>query len=58
MPISDDTILRRLKKGARPAITGVQVVGIDEWAKRKGRRAPREQLRREQAKEIEELARE
>src|SRR5215210_4910076 len=37
VPISDDTILRRLKKGARPAITGVQVVGIDEWAKRKGR---------------------
>ena len=37
LPISDDTILRRLKKCARPAITGVQVVGIDEWAKRKGR---------------------
>jgi transposase len=37
LSISDDTILRRLKKCARPAITGVQVVGIDEWAKRKGR---------------------
>src|SRR3979409_391100 len=28
MPISDDTLLRQLKKGARPAIPGVQVVGI------------------------------
>jgi hypothetical protein len=37
LSISDDTILRRLKKCARPAIPGVQVVGIYEWAKRKGR---------------------
>jgi transposase len=37
LPLSDDTILRRLKRCARPAVTGVQVVGIDEWAKRKGR---------------------
>jgi transposase len=36
LPVSDDTILRRLKTRARAAITGAQVVGIDEWAKRKG----------------------
>ena len=37
MPISDDTILRRMKQRARPTVTGGQVVGLDEWAKPKGR---------------------
>ena len=37
LSISDDTILRRVKQRARPAVTGMQIVGIDEWAKRKGR---------------------
>lgn len=34
--VSDDSILRWLKTRARAAITGAPVVGIDEWAKRKG----------------------
>jgi hypothetical protein len=25
------------RAGAQPAVTGAQVIGIDEWAKRKGR---------------------
>jgi hypothetical protein len=37
LPISNDTLLRCVKKGARPEVTGAQVIGIDEWAKRKGR---------------------
>jgi transposase len=36
LPVSDDTILRRLKKRARPAVIDACVVGVDEWAKRKG----------------------
>jgi hypothetical protein len=36
LPVSDDTIVRWLKTRARAAITSAQVVGIDEWAKRKG----------------------
>jgi transposase len=36
LPVSDDTILRRIKKRARPAVIGARVVGVDEWAKRKG----------------------
>ena len=36
LPVSDDTILRRLKKRARPAVIDARVVGVDEWAKRKG----------------------
>ena len=35
--ISKDTLLRLLKKSARPPVTRVQVVGVDEWAKCKGR---------------------
>jgi hypothetical protein len=34
--VSDDTILRWLKSRTRGAITGARVIGIDEWAKRKG----------------------
>ena len=36
LPVSDDTILRRLKKNAQPAPCTAQIVGLDEWAKRKG----------------------
>jgi transposase len=38
MPASDDTILRHLKRRAksRRTETGVRVVGIDDWAWRKG----------------------
>jgi transposase len=38
MPLSDDTILRHLKAGAKTDIPGaaVRVVGIDDWAWRKG----------------------
>lgn len=36
LAVSDDTILRRLKRRARSATGLVQVVGVDEWAKRKG----------------------
>jgi transposase len=34
--VSDDKIVRWLKARSRPAITGARVVGIDEWAQRKG----------------------
>ena len=37
LPVSNDTLLRWLKKDAQPGVTGAQVIGIDEWAKRKGR---------------------
>jgi hypothetical protein len=36
LSVSDDTIVRWVKTCARPAISGARVVGIDEWAKRKG----------------------
>jgi len=36
LPVSDDTILRRLKKSARPARHAAEIVGLDEWARRKG----------------------
>jgi len=36
LPVSDDTILRRLKKNAQPAPHAAKIVGSDEWAKRKG----------------------
>jgi hypothetical protein len=37
MPVSDDTILRRLKRTARQCTNPVtRVVGIDDWAQRKG----------------------
>jgi hypothetical protein len=34
--VSDDTIVRRLKTRARPAVVDARVVGVDGWAKRKG----------------------
>jgi transposase len=37
LPISNDTLLRWLKKSAKAPVTGAQVVGVDEWAKCKGR---------------------
>ena len=37
LPVSNDTVLRWLKKCARPAVVGAPVVGVDEWAKCKGR---------------------
>jgi hypothetical protein len=39
LPVSNDTLLRRVKKGARPTTAAMQaqVIGVDEWAKRKGR---------------------
>jgi transposase len=37
LSISNDSLLRRVKTGAQPAVVGAQVIGIDEWAKRKGR---------------------
>jgi transposase len=38
MPVSDDTILRELKRSAEPrdGATNLQAVGIDDWAWRKG----------------------
>jgi transposase len=36
LPVSDDTILRRLKKSSKTKNNGAEVVGLDEWAKRKG----------------------
>ncbi len=38
MPVSDDTILRQLKRSAKPkdGTTNLQAVGIDDWAWRKG----------------------
>jgi transposase len=36
LPVSDDTILRRLKKSAQPASDAAKIVGLDEWAWRKG----------------------
>lgn len=40
LPVSDDTILRLLKRRARPAASSavLNVVGIDDWAWRKGYR--------------------
>ena len=36
LPISKDTLLRLVKRGA-PPVSAARVIGIDEWAKRKGR---------------------
>ncbi len=38
MPVSDDTILRQLKRqvAARSAPATVRVAGIDDWSWRKG----------------------
>ena len=39
LPVSNDTLLRGVKQGAKPttAATQAQVIGVDEWAKCKGR---------------------
>lgn len=39
LPVSNDTLLRGVKQGARltTAAAQAQVIGVDEWAKRKGR---------------------
>ena len=37
LPVSNDTLLRGVKTGARPARAAARVIGVDEWAKRKGR---------------------
>jgi transposase len=37
LPVSNDTLLRWLKKCAQPATAEPRVIGIDEWATRKGR---------------------
>ena len=37
LPVSNDSILRWLKKCARPAAAAAPVIGVDEWAKCKGR---------------------
>ena len=39
LPVSNDTLLRGVKQGATPttAARQAQVIGVDEWAKRKGR---------------------
>lgn len=36
MAVSDDTILRRLKSTARVPSKELRVVGIDDWARKKG----------------------
>jgi len=35
LPVSDDTILLRLKKSAQPAPHAAKIVGLDEWVRRK-----------------------
>jgi hypothetical protein len=37
LPVSNDTLLRWLKRGAEPAAAEARVIGVDEWAMRKGR---------------------
>ena len=37
LPVSNDTLLRLVKRGAQPAAGDARVIGIDEWAKCKGR---------------------
>jgi len=44
MSVSDDTILRRIKRGARTAMHGeyrLRVVGVDDWAWRRDRATAR-----------------
>jgi hypothetical protein len=36
LPVSHDTIVRRLKKRARPVAVAARVVGVDEWASARG----------------------
>jgi transposase len=36
LPVSNDTLLRLVKRGAQPVSAEARVIGIDEWAKRKG----------------------
>jgi transposase len=40
LPVSDDTLLRRIKQRAksRPPSASIPVVGVDDWAWRKSRR--------------------
>ena len=40
MPVSDDTLLRHVKSAARDArpAGSLRVVGVDDWAWRKGQR--------------------
>jgi hypothetical protein len=37
MPVSDDTLLRHLKRGAARGASDVRVLGIDDWSWRKGK---------------------
>src|SRR6266446_3128003 len=37
LSVSNDTLLRWVKRCAQPATAAARVIGIDEWAKRKGR---------------------
>ncbi len=36
LPVSNDTLLRLVKRCAQPVSAEARVIGIDEWAKRKG----------------------
>jgi transposase len=38
MPVSDDTVLRRIKTRPSAAVPTVRVLGVDDWAWRKGLR--------------------
>ena len=38
MPISPDTLLRRVKSSPRPPSSSVRVLGVDDWAWKKGQR--------------------
>jgi transposase len=38
MPISPDTLLRRVKSSPRPQTSNVRVLGVDDWAWKKGQR--------------------
>ena len=38
MPVSADTLLRRVKSSSRSAPTSIRVLGVDDWAWKKGQR--------------------
>lgn len=38
MPISPDTLLRRIRRAPRPASCALHAVGVDDWALRRGQR--------------------
>jgi transposase len=38
MPISPDTLLRRVKSSTRSEPTSIRVLGVDDWARKKGQR--------------------